>query len=145
MGHNPNQMLMGATQSNVKEVTNKKGTIEAGLLVRLKSDDTISLAKADGEVLGISLGRDMSDTGRTAICRKGLRVPVKLATDFNPTIGAPVSFSDTTGEAVGSGGTALNAVFVSGRLGGSGANGGIAEVSQEDTVGVALIDFAGGL
>jgi len=141
MAHNPNQALMGATQSSVKEVTNEKGSIEAGLAVRLKSDGTLSVAKSDGELLGISLGRDLSDIGRTAICRKCLRVPVKLATGFDPTVGAVVNISDTTGEAVasGQGATAVNAVYATGRLSG----GGIGEDGQ--TKGVALIDFPGGL
>lgn len=149
MGHNADLALMGATASSYKEVTSKKGTIDAGLLVRLKSDDTLSLAKADGGALGVSIGKDLSDTGFTAICRKGLRVPVKLGSGFNPTIGAAVNFSDTTGEAVASGGgaTALNAVYVSGRLGGNGATGGVVEgaTSVTGTIGVAYIDFPGGL
>lgn len=141
MAHNPNQALMGATQSSAKEVTNEKGSIEAGLAVRLKSDGTLSVAASDGSLLGISLGRDLSDIGRTAICRKGLRVPVKLGTGFDPVVGAVVNISDTTGEAVasGQGATAVNAVYATGRL----SDGGIGEDGQ--TKGVALIDFPGGL
>jgi hypothetical protein len=147
--HNPDHTLMGATQSSLKEVSNHKGEIEAGLAVHLKSDDTLSVAKADGGLLGISLGKDLSDIARTAIVRKGLRVPLKLTAGFNPTIGAVVSIDDTTGagNAAGGGKTAVNAVYASGRLGGSGATGGVAEGATGDTgsVGVALIDFPGGL
>lgn len=142
--HNANQMLMGTTQSSVKEVSNKKGVIEAGIFVRLKSDDTLSIAQADGELLGVSLGKDMSDIGRTAICRKGLRVPVKLTAAFNPTIGAAVAVSDTTGLAkayTGTGDRYVNGVYASGRL----SDGGINETNQLSDVGVALIDFPGGL
>lgn len=140
--HNANQVLMGATRSNIKEVSEHKGVIEAGLVVRLKSDDTLSVAAADGQLLGVSLGKDLSDIGRTSICRKGLRVPIKLATGFNPTVGAAVAISDTTGEAVaysGSGNAYVNASYNTGRL----SSGGIGEDGL--TKGVALIDFIGGL
>lgn len=143
--HDPNKVLMGATKSNVKEVSCRKGSIEAGVIVRLKSDDTLSIAKADGSALGISLGKDLSNTDFTAIARKGLGIPVKLTTAFNPTPGAQVHISDTTGLAIasGAGATGTNAVYASGRVGGSGVNAGIAE--DKTTVGVAYIDFPGGL
>lgn len=144
MTHDPTKVLMGTTGSNIKEVTNRAGTIAAGIAVRLKSDDTLSITKADGNLLGISLGKSLSDTSRTAIVRKGLRVPVQLKAGFDPTVGAVVSIDDATGLAAGDGTrTAVNAFYATGRIGGTGVNGGI----QEDgtTVGVALIDFAGGL
>lgn len=137
--HDSTKVLMGATGSNVKEVDNRKGTIAAGLIVRLKSDDTISIAAADGNALGISLGRSLSDTTRTAICRKGLEVPVQLTAAFTPTVGAQVSISDTTGKAIaaGAGATALNAVYASSTKSGVDEDG--------SAVSVALIDFPGGL
>lgn len=144
MSHNAAKVLMGTTQSSVKEVSNHVGAIEAGIAVRLKSDDTLSIAAADGSLLGISLGKDLSDTNRTAICRKGLKVPVKLTAGFDPTIGAAVRISDTTGLAVTSGGTVVNATYFSGRVGGTGVDGGISETA-DTLVGVALIDFPGGL
>lgn len=143
--HNPNEALLGSTKNSYKEVSNHKGIITAGYAVRLKSDDTLSVALADGNLLGISLGKDLSDIGFTAICRKGVGVPVVLTDAFNPVIGAVVYISDTTGKAIasGAGATAVNAVYASERIGGSGVAGGI----QEDgtTIGVAYIDFPGGL
>lgn len=140
MSHNANQVLMGATRSNVKEVTSRKGSIAAGTGVRLKSDDTLSTAKADGSLLGISLGVDLSSTDKTAICRKGLGVPLLLKASFNPTVGAIVELDDSTGLGTGDGSkTAVNAVYVTGRL----ADGGIGEDGL--TKGVAIIDFPGGL
>lgn len=139
--HDASKILMGTTRSNIREVDNRKGTILAGLAVRLKSDDTIVTTLADGNLLGISLGKDLSNVGRTAICRKGLGVPVRLASGFtNPAVGAQVAISDTTGEAkayTGSGDSYVNAVYASGALTG------IAEDGTE--VAVALIDFPGGL
>jgi len=139
MAHDATKVLLGSTQSNIKDVVNKAGTIAAGLLVRLKSDDTISIALADGLPLGISLGNSQSGISRTAIAIAGNRVPVKLASAFTPTIGAQVHMSDTTGEAAasGTGKTGLNAVYLTGVLTG------ITEAGAE--VNVALIAMPGGL
>lgn len=144
--HNASKVLMGSTGSNIRDVSNRKGAISAGAAVRLKSDGTITTAKADGQTLGVSLGKDLSDTDKTAICRKGLRVPLQLTTGFNPTEGAAVTIDDITGlgKAAGAGVTAFNGVFSTGRVGGSGVNAGYAE-DGVTTVGVAYIDFPGGL
>lgn len=141
MGQDATKILMGTTTSNVKEVSNHVGSLAAGLIVRLKSDDTISIAKADGGVLGVSLGRDLSNIGYSAICRKGLGVPVLLASGFTtPVKGGQVAISDTTGQAkayTGTGDTYMNAYYVSGVLTGLNEDG--------TTANVALIDMPGGL
>lgn len=139
--HNASKVLMGQIGSNIKEIDNRAGdpaTFLAGLCVHLKSDDTLSLASADGSKLGISLGRSMSDTKRTAICRKGVRVPIQVTNGFSPTIGAQVQISTTTGKAVSSG-TAVNAVYVATGLTG------VDEDGSDIADPVALIDFPGGL
>lgn len=137
--HDATKVLLGNTESSFKVVDNRAGAIDAGKIVRLKSDDTISIAAADGAPLGISLGKSLSNTSRTAIVRKGTRVPILLTAAFDPTIGAQVHVSDTTGIAAASGGgaTGMNAVYASGRLTG------IDESGAE--VGCALIDMPGGL
>lgn len=139
MLHDSGKVLMGATLSTAKSVDSYKGEIPAGKVVRLKSDATLSLAKADGAILGVSLGKDLSNAGLTPICRKGLAVPVLLTAAFTPVVGAAVSISDTTGLAIaaGAGATIVNAVYKSAKLKGIDEDG--AEVD------VALIDFAGGL
>lgn len=139
--HNASKVQMGTTNSNIREVTNRFGdpaTFQAGLCVHLKSDDTLSLASADGSKLGVSLGRDLSNTKRTAICKAGLGVPVQVTNGFTPVVGAQVQFSTTTGKAVTSG-TAVNAVYSQVGLTGVGEDG----VDLADPV--ALIDFIGGL
>lgn len=139
--HSENTVYMGLSKSNIKEVDNRAGdpaTFLAGLCVHLKSDGTLSLASADGSKLGISMGRSLSDTQRTAIARKGLGIPVLLTNSFTPTIGAQVQFSTTTGKAVSSG-TAVNAVYTTSTLTAYDEDGNaIAD-------GAALIDFPGGL
>lgn len=133
------KVLLGQTNSSAKEVDNKAGSIAAGLLVRLKSDGTISVALADGGILGVSLGKDLSDVGRTAIVRKGLLVPVLLTAAFTPTVGGQVNFSDTTGKAIasGAGATATNGTYATAILTGI-----LEDGSEAD---IALIDMQGGL
>lgn len=142
MGHDASKVVLGAVKSSFKEVGNHKGSIPAGKVVRLKSDDTISLAKADGNLLGVSIGVDQSDIGRTAICYKGTGVPIRLTAAFTPTVGAIVHVSDTTGLAIasGAGATATNAVYREVKAGG-----GIEEDGSATDVDVAIIDFPGGL
>ncbi len=155
MSHNASKALMGSTASNIKEVTNFESVsgavVEAGLAVILESSGKISLDTSEGALLGISLGAGLSDVARrSAVCRKGLRVPLKLKGGYNPNIGEVVAIEDDTGLGIaytGTGNRHVNAVFASARLGGSGATGGIVEGATSDagTVGVAYIDFPGGL
>lgn len=139
MGHDSSKVLLGMGRSSFRHVDNKIGAIPAGKVVRLKSDDTLSLAKADGEILGVSFGKDLSNAGRTNICRSGLLVPLILTAAFTPTKGAPVTVSDTTGLgiAAGAGATATRGVYASGLLTG---------IQEDGTeVPVALVDMQGGL
>lgn len=139
--HNPNVVVLGSTRGNIKEIGNRKGYIAAGIAVRLKSDGTISTASADGGLLGISVGRDLSNTGRTAIAYKGIGVPIRLTAAFTPTLGAPVGIDNVTGlaKAAGAGVTTVNAVY-SALL----SDGGLKEEDGTATP-CALIDFPGGL
>ena len=133
------KVLLGATRSSFKVIDNRAGTIPAGTAVRLKSDGTISVASADGNLLGVSVGADLGYAGRTAICRMGLDVPILLTAAFTPVVGAQVNISNTTGlaGAAGAGFTAVNAVYKSAVLTG---------VKEDATeADCALIDFQGGL
>jgi hypothetical protein len=111
--HDATKVLMGTTQSSDRTVDSKVGSLPAGTIVRLKSDGTLSKAAADGEALGISLGKDLSDTDKIAIVRRGLKVPLLLTDSFEPTVGAQVTIDDVTGigKAAGSGVTGVNATF----------------------------------
>lgn len=140
MGHDASKVQLGATESSFKNVENRPGVIEAGKIVRLKSDNTISIAAADGAPLGISLGASLSGNDRTAVVKNGDKVPIQLTAAFTPTIGAQVCIDDVTGiaKASGSGVTAMNATYISGILTGIKEDG-------VTTVNVALIDMQGGL
>lgn len=145
MSYQSTKVQLGTTNSSFKTVDNVPGVIAAGKVAHAKSDGTYTLAIADGVAVGVSLGRSLSDTSRSAICRRGTGVPILLTTGLDPVIGAQVNISDTTGIAAASGGgaTAVNAVYASGRVGGTGVNNGLDEDGA--AVGVAYIDFPGGL
>lgn len=139
--HNASAIYMGSTRSNIKNVGNYPGdpaTFLAGLCVHLKSDNTISLAAADGAKVGISLGRSLSNHKRVPVAFEGKDIPILLTNGFTPTIGAQVQISTTTGKAVSSG-TAVNAYYTTSTL----------TAYDEDNVaiadGAALITMVGGL
>jgi hypothetical protein len=137
--HDATKVVLGSTQSNHRVSFMKKGTVEAGKVCRLKSDDTVTTVSSDGEIIGISLGKDLSDTDKISILAAGLRVPVLLGDSFTPAIGAVVYIDDADGIAVASAtdATVVNAVYRSQILTG---------INEAGTsVNVALIDFAGGL
>ncbi len=75
------KVLMGSTQARKKDIetySSDPATYKAGLAVRLNSSGLLSVTKADGRFIGISLGRNLSDSKMTAVARAGLRVPVLL-------------------------------------------------------------------
>lgn len=77
--------LLGATGESGKESQsfNDDPTVFlVGLAVRRKSDNTLSLSSADGQLIGVSLGKDLSDAKRTVVCRTGLRVPMRVTDAF---------------------------------------------------------------
>lgn len=144
MSHNASKVLMGSSESSGKEVTNYPSVgdtvVEAGCAVILESSGKVSKDTSEGGLVGISLGKDLAHTSRTAVARKGLRVPVKLASGFSPVVGARVAIQDDTGIAkayTGTGDRYVNAVYASGKIEGIGEDG----VAKD----VALIDFPGGL
>ncbi len=146
MGHDATKVLMGNTTSSAKDVSNfasDPATFIAGLAVRETSTGVLSVAVGAGGLMGVSLGKSLSDTKRTAVCRTGERVPILLTTDFVPAIGAAVWVDDVTGKAQAAfedmvtASTVTNAIYVTGVLTG------IQE--DETTASVALIDMPGGL
>ena len=140
MSHDASKQVMGGTNSSFKIADNKKGNIKAGLAVRLKSDDTLTLTKAEGSLLGISLGKDMGGAGHTVICKAGVSVPVLVASGVTPVLGGQVGISDSTGEAgpVATGYTAVNAYFT--KIG-------LTAIEEDGTMTAdcALVDIVGGL
>lgn len=141
--HNSSKVQMGSVGSNIKNVVNvaaDPATFPAGLVVHLKSDNTISLAAADGSKVGVSLGASLSGTKRVAICIEGVDVPIQVdpTGPFVPVLGAQVEVSATTGKAVASG-TGVNAYY---------SKVGLTGVKEDGTLltdPVSLINLPGGL
>lgn len=97
--HDASKVLMGATTSSAKDISNNASdpaTFLAGLAVRQKSDGLLSLAKADGMHLGISLGKSLSDHKKTAIARTGEGVPIRLTESFESLVVGDLTFTAKT-------------------------------------------------
>ncbi len=139
MGHDTNQVLMGSTNSSFKTVNPVAGPIAAGLAVVLASDNSTSTTLASGGLIGVSLGKDLSNTNLVPVVRRGTGIPILLQSNaVNPVIGAPVYLHATSGKADSSG-TLVNATYASGELDA------VLEDGSIVTDGCALIDFPGGL
>lgn len=153
--HDPTKVLLGTTQSSAKDIAvynNDPASFPAGLAVRLASTGLLALAKASGMFVGISLGKSLSDTKKTAVVRTGDLVPIQLTNaESDPeepadydyvVIGEKVWVDDVTGMAnIEDDGdvttTITDAVYVSGVLDGTNEAG--------EVVKVALVSMPGGL
>lgn len=81
MGHDATKCVMGVPGMSGAEVTSHNddpASYPAGVAVRQKSDGALSLSSADGQWMGISLGKSLSDNKKTAVARTGERIPVLL-------------------------------------------------------------------
>jgi hypothetical protein len=145
MGHDTTKFVMGTVQESGYKSSNHAGsstTYPAGTALRLKSDNSVSVTKADGNFLGVSLGEDLSDTSRVAYVFEGRGVAILLTSGLTPVIGASVWIDDVTGKAniVDDGSvttTITNAHYMTGAMKGVKADG--------TEVDIALIDMKAGL
>lgn len=79
MAHDSTKVVMGSpgiSGYNVVDFVGDPATYLAGLACRLKSDDTVSVTKADGSWIGVSLGKSLSSTKRLSILTDGNLVPM---------------------------------------------------------------------
>jgi hypothetical protein len=147
--HESDHVLLGTTQSTFREgvscYDDDPATFPAGTVVRLKSTGALSVTKNDGNYLGISLGKPLSDANKVSVLKAGSRVPILLTDDSASYAyvvpGLPVYIDDVTGLAniVDDGEvttTISSATYLTGPL--TGINEAGAEVM------VALIDIPGG-
>lgn len=80
--HNASKVLMGAVGSSDHDVScepSDPASFPAGRAVRRASTGALSLSSGAGQLIGVSLGRSLSDTKKTAVCRVGNKVPMELA------------------------------------------------------------------
>jgi hypothetical protein len=149
MSQNAGVIALGATRSSDKDVTSfpaLASSFPAGTAVRAKSDGGLTVTKAQGSLVGVSIGKSLVLAGHVEVVRSGMQVPILLTDDEDDysyvVVGQKVWVDDVTGHAniVDDGDvttTVTDAIYVSGPIDGLKADG--------TTVKVALIDFPGGL
>ncbi len=109
------KVLLGAGYSSDKEVSSYFGdpaTFPAGTGVRLKSDGTLSVAVGDGGLLGVSLGRSLSDSKKVAVARDGNWIPLVCTLKYavgTITITNIANLIDTTADTITVAGQAFTA------------------------------------
>jgi len=81
--HSASKVLLGSTRQGgsgfakvVSSFADNPATFKAGLAVRMASTGALSLSS--GSLLGVSLGKSLSDDTRTAVCRKSGGVPLRV-------------------------------------------------------------------
>lgn len=80
--HDATKVLLGNVPSSVKDISEHNvdpANFEAGLAVSMASTGLPSLLASAGMRIGVSLGKSLSDTKKTAVCRTGLSVPMRAA------------------------------------------------------------------
>jgi len=78
--HDSEKVLLGSVGSSDREVTNEVGdpsTFLAGLAVRRTTTGALSLSS--GSLIGVSLGKSLSDDAKTSVLRVGNKVPMRLS------------------------------------------------------------------
>ena len=82
MSHSATTVLLGSTRSSSKQgsevFASSPATYPAGTAVRRNSSGLLSVAKADGQLIGISLGKDLSDQTKTCVLKSGEQVPLLI-------------------------------------------------------------------
>jgi hypothetical protein len=80
MGHDATKVVLGSTRSSSKQgsedFSSDPATYLAGLAVRRNSSNALSVVKSDGNWVGISLGKSLSDTAKTTVLKAGEQVPI---------------------------------------------------------------------
>lgn len=113
--HSSSKVLLGTGRSNHRDVSqhaSDPATFLAGLCVSLDDDSSLSLLKSAGVRIGVSLGRDLSDSKRTSVVRSGEGIPVRAHLKRSTgviTITNVANLVSGTDDAITIGGTALTA------------------------------------
>jgi hypothetical protein len=83
MAHDATKVVLGSTRSSSKagsEVfASDPATFLAGMAVRRNSSNLLSVAKGDGNWVGMSLGKSLSDITKTDVLKSGEQVPILVA------------------------------------------------------------------
>ncbi len=79
--HDATKVMLGTPGSSDIQVDDwdaDPASFPAGVACRLKSDGTISLLKSDGALLGVSMGKSLSNHLKLSIARAGNRVAMRI-------------------------------------------------------------------
>lgn len=83
MSHDATKVVMGTTRSSSKQgsesFASDPATFKAGLAVRRNSSNLLSVTKGDGNWVGVSLGRGLSDAKHTTVIMAGEQVPILVS------------------------------------------------------------------
>jgi hypothetical protein len=115
MSQDATKVVLAATQSNHKDIdcfAVDPASFPAGLCVSLASTGLPSLLASAGMRIGVSKGKSLSDHKKTAVCRRGLRVPVQAALKRSTgliTISSYANLVSGTDDAITIGGQAFTA------------------------------------
>lgn len=80
--HDASKVLMGSHGSSdflASPYAADPASFPAGRAVRGKNDGGLSLISTDGSLVGVSMGKSLSDHKKTSVCRSGNRVPLELS------------------------------------------------------------------
>lgn len=80
--HDATKVVMGSITSNIKKASSEDANpavFKAGFAVRRATDGGLQFEDDDtATLIGVSLGPDLSDCDKTAVCRSGYQVPLRL-------------------------------------------------------------------
>lgn len=80
--HDASKVLMGSHGSSDLDASCEPSdpvSFPAGRAVRRASTGALSLSSGDGQLIGVSMGKSLSDTTKTAVARTGNFIPIELA------------------------------------------------------------------
>jgi len=113
MSHDPTKLLLGSTNSTVKEVTCEDAdpaSFPAGTAVRRASNGGLQIADdSTASLIGVSLGQSLSDTKKTAVIRTGNFVNILVQNDAASVKKGDITF---TAKLFGPAGNALTIALI---------------------------------
>ncbi len=100
MAHDATKVLLGTTTSSAKTITAEAAdpaTFVAGLAVRRKADGGLQTEDdSTAGLIGISLGKSLSNHEETSVARKGLSIPLKIKAAYAEGTATIGDFADMT-------------------------------------------------
>ncbi len=100
MGQDATKVLLGTTTSSFKTITCENAdpaSFPAGTAVRRKDDGALQTNDdATAAIIGVSVGKSLSNHKKTSVVRKGLGVPLRLKVAYASGVATIGSYADMT-------------------------------------------------